>query len=78
MLSTKWLLLGVLNYPSGDLRSSVTSARTPLSSLQLMELGERGKGILYIVLLIMETLIMNDNFSRSKVAITFTNLLYRQ
>ena len=67
MLSTKWLLLGVLNYPSGDLSSSVTSARTPLSSLQLMKLGDRGKGILYLVILI-----MNDNFSRSKVAITFT------
>ena len=36
----------VLNYPSGDLSSSVTSTRTQLFSRQMMSLGESGKGFI--------------------------------
>ena len=44
----------MLNYPSGDLSNLVTSARTLLSSLQLVELGESGKGIFYHIILRMD------------------------
>ena len=36
----------VLNYQGGDLSSSVSSPRTPLSSFQVVVLGESSKGIL--------------------------------
>ena len=38
-------ILFVLNYPSGDISSLVSLARTPLSSLWGSSLGESGKGI---------------------------------